>query len=134
MNKHIVVAVVGIAALIGAYLYGKSQAETITEVKEVEKIVEKRDVVTEIVEIIRPDGTKETVTVIQDKTVIDKLKETETKAGKNNWFVAAGLGYNVNNFERTYQIDVNRRVLGDIFVGVYGSTNKDIGVKVGFEF
>jgi hypothetical protein len=129
-----IVALVFLLSLGGAYQYGKSKATVVTQVQEVEKVVEKRDVITVVKEVTRPDGTKETITTKEDKSVINSKREKETTVAKNNWFISAGAGYNFDKTAAVYQVDINRRVLGDLFIGAYGTTNKELGIKVGIEF
>lgn len=102
-----------------------------------EKEVVKKDIQTVIKEVVRPDGTKETVT-----TIVDKSKESSSKTleqiitKKNDWFVAAGIeaGSLSEIANPIYRLEVNRRVLGDIYVGVSATTNKSVGLQVGFSF
>lgn len=129
-----IAALVFVVSLVSAYQYGKSKAAVVTQVQEVEKVVEKRDVITVVKEVTRPDGTKETITTKEDKSVINSKREKETIVAKNDWFISAGAGYNFDKTAIGYQIDINRRVLGDIFIGAWGSTNKEAGLKVGVEF
>lgn len=129
IRVYAIAALVLLGTLFGAYQYGKSQANTIVQIQEQEKIVEKRDVVTVVKEVVRPDGTKETVTTTEDKSVVNTKREKEVITKKADWFVAAGVTY-----DREYSFEVNRRVLGDIFVGAFGTTDQQVGVKIGIEF
>lgn len=119
--------------LVGAYQYGKSQAKVITETKEVEKVVEKRNVITVTKEVTKPDGTKEKTTVVEDKTQTSSVVEKSASTKKPDWFVAAGAAVGID-IKPVYMVEANRRVLGDVFVGVYGTTDKQVGLKVGLEF
>lgn len=107
-----------------------------TKVTVQEKEVVRKDVQTVIKEIVKPDGSKETVT-----TIVDKSKESSTKQSevivnkKNDWFVAAGAEARLNNLQDPiYKIEANRRILGDIFVGATVNTQGAVGVQVGFTF
>lgn len=101
-----------------------------------EREVVKKDVQTVIKEVVRPDGTKETVT-----TIVDHSKESSKKTleqvvmKKNDWFIAAGAEAKLNNLnEPSYKIEVNRRILGDIFVGATANTQGTLGLQIGFTF
>jgi hypothetical protein len=101
-----------------------------------EREVVRKDVQTVIKEVVRPDGTKETST-----TIIDRSKESSKKTleqlvtKKNDWFVAAGAEAKLNNLnEQTYKLEVNRRVLGDIFMGATVNTKGVVGLQLGFTF
>ena len=100
-----------------------------------EREVVKKDVQTVIKEVVRPDGTKETIT-----TIVDKSKENSSKSlqqlitKKNDWFVAAGAEMKLKDMQPVYKLEVNRRVLGDIFVGGTVNTQGSLGLQVGFTF
>ena len=101
-----------------------------------EKEVIKKDIQTVIKEVVRPDGTKETVT-----TIVDQSKESSSKTleqivtKKNDWFVAAGAEARLNELQNlNYKIEVNRRIIGDIFVGATANTQGSVGLQVGFTF
>lgn len=154
-NKY---KILGVALLLlVAYALGKytQPAIVVTKVEthEVIKYVEKetktkqnnKDIV--IVETRYPDGTVKKETHIVDKgtVVIDKSKEgssekdssstTVVSYNKPQWKAAALLGitdYSLDN--RVYGLEVERRILGPIFVGAWGLTNKTIGVSAGLEF
>ncbi len=129
MKLYGIVALLFVGLLFGAYQYGKSQARTVVQVQEQERVVEKRDVVTVVKEVVKPDGTKETTTTTEDKSVVNTKKEKEIITQKADWFVAAGVSR-----DKVYTLEVNRRIIGDVFVGAYTTTNNEIGLKVGFEF
>ena len=101
-----------------------------------EKEVIKKDVQTIIKEVVRPDGTKETVT-----TIVDHSKESSSKTleqivnKKNDWYVAAGAEARLSEINNPYyKIEVNRRIIGDVFVGATANTNGSVGLQVGFQF
>ena len=158
---HVAGAIV-LAASIG-YAAGRyfvpAKVTTKTEIKEVEKIVEKRvevekktrknDKTTIIVEITKPDGTKEKRTMIVDKgeTNIDLSKdfssERETKKDVSsetvvdttkNWQANGLVGINIDTKTEIYGLQVERRLFGPLKVGVFGMTNKTVGASIGVEF
>lgn len=101
-----------------------------------EKEVIKKDVQTVIKEVVKPDGTKETVT-----TIVDRSKEASSKTleqivnKKNDWFVAAGAEARLNELNSpSYKLEVNRRIIGDVFVGATANTQGVVGLQVGFTF
>lgn len=147
--KYILVGVLllGIGAAIGRY---SLPAKVITETKIVEKEVEKKkidkDKVTIITTTIKPDGTKVTETKIVDKSVItvdiDKNKiidkETVTTFNNNNFHVSALIGHNFGNntdllLNNTfvYGISVEKRFIGPLYLGVWGMTDKSLGISAG---
>lgn len=94
-----------------------------------------KEVVKTVHEVTRPDGTKEKYTETKETTKkqLDSDKRVEITVSKPNYMASVMVGKNIH-LETTYAIKVDRRVLGNIFAGAYVSTNKDIGVSVGYEF
>ena len=124
-----------IAALsVGVTKYFFPNVETKLSIQEKEVI--KKDIQTVIKEIVKPDGTKETTT-----TIVDHSKESSKKTleqivnKKNDWFVAAGVESRLSEMNNPlYKIEVNRRIIGDVFVGATANTNGTLGLQVGFQF
>jgi hypothetical protein len=129
--KLTVVAI--LAALVLGLWLGKSQFPR-TETKVVEKEVVKRDVVTVTKEVVRPDGTKETVTTSTDKSqsVADKSSSIKTEASQ--WHVSAAIKRESLVSQDIYALTIERRVLGPVHVGVTVDTKQTIGLVVGMEF
>jgi hypothetical protein len=121
----------------------KEVEEKIVEVvKEVVKQVGKTQ--THIIETTYPDGkyVKETF-ILDEKTVViekDKFtevvkKETETiENSKAQYKIGITTGFNIDNRKQDYGVQLERRLLGNIWGGVYGKTDKDLGVVVKMEF
>lgn len=144
----IVLLLMGIAGACGFYFApGKVETKTVEVLKEIEKVVyrENRHVNTKIIETIKPDGTIVKETYIVDETVVfvDKEKEVErikeamkiVETQKPQWKVSAST--NILGKDKpldVYQLSVDRRILGPIFVGIYGRTDKEFGAGVGIEF
>lgn len=120
MNNIKTIAIVAIVLFVSGYGAGRyfqpPRIETKIEVQEKEVI--KKDVVTVIKEITKPDGTKELVTVITDKSTEKKDKQFESvvsKPAEKQWL--ASVGVNPFAVTDTYSAKIDRRVLGPIFVG-----------------
>ncbi len=112
------------------------QVETKTEV--VEKEVVRTDIRTIVKEIVKPDGTKEKITEIIDKTKrTDESKKTDIKIAKKDWHVSVLHTRNVSENESGYTLNVSRRQLGPWYltgsVGRIGNdTNLGIGISAEF--
>ena len=117
--------------------------EVVTVEKIVKEEVTKKDVKTTITKNI--DGTE--VTVIEDKTTIDsttskdsatKSKESKTiENKKNDWHIAIDgrvKPFEGNFLSPTYGASIDRRVLGPFWLGIYGSTDKSFGARLGMSF
>jgi len=138
MNYKIASIAAVLIAIAGFAVGSKLGSKTVTETKivEVEKQVVKRDVVTQIKVVTRPDGTKEEVTLITDKTTETKdvAKTLDTKT-KPDWHVSGAASVNVSDLtKQIYSATIERRVLGNVFIGATLNTSKQVGLVVGMEF
>jgi hypothetical protein len=128
MNKVYVLAVV---VIFGAGVFaGKSLIKPVVKIEE--RLVEKRDIVTQIKEITKPDGTKEIVTIIQEKTITKNEKTISPEKTKHQ--LSALVGTNTKILAPIYGIEYNRRFTDNTKLGVWGMSNGTIGLSVGLEF
>lgn len=86
--------------------------------------------VTKTHEVVRPDGSR----------VIDTVSRTEQKQTvpilAPDWFITVGAGYDFKTHDGRplYLLGVNRRILGPLFVGGTITSDRTLGVQIGFEF
>jgi len=155
-NKYLVIG--AIVALAVAFAMGRYTApvkvKTETQVVEVDKKTKDTEVdrdkhkETKIVEVNKPDGTKETTTTIVEDTNTNKkekqtdlLTETEkssteiTRAGGFLYVQGlAGLDKLSLSGRPIYGASVSKEVLGPISVGAWGLTNSTFGLSLGLRF
>lgn len=137
LKQLIILILVAVAAFSSGRFFGPTKAET----KEVEKIVykERVDINRHVdkKETLLPDGTKITETSTTTKKTsdksIDQQKEKLTLIeNKPNW--SAGLYKSQDGYLGT----VDRRILGSVFLGVYGRTSankpNEFGIGLRMEF
>jgi len=150
MVKQIVILLVlmGVAGAFGYYFApGKVETKTVEIVKEVEKIKfqENKHINTRIVETIWPDGRTTKETFIVDNSVIFLDRETEIEKIKESLKIITtekpmnkvSVSTNIVGKDRiadVYQVNYERRIMGPVFLGVYGRTDKEFGAGVGIEF
>lgn len=132
-GKLAILAIVSIISGVAGYrIAGRGKrVETKTEVVR-EQVVVKDKIVTRTVE--RPDGTKETVKVETLDRVKDLTKnrsERVLKPLKKEWRVGAQLALVEPN---VVTLNVERRMLWDVWAGVYARTDKEVGLSLSFEF
>ena len=130
-----------IKVLVGALIVGLLAGAYITksyfpEVKEVqtEKEIIKTDVkiITRVVE--RPDGSKETIIETTDRTVKREDKNfTKTENKAKNVKASLIAKYSFAQKKEDYGILLEKRILGPVFIGVYGDTSKQVGLSIGME-
>jgi hypothetical protein len=130
-NKKASAVIIAIMALVlthgTAYYYGYKKPPQV-EIKQVETV--KKDVVTVVKEVERPDGTKEKVT-----TIVDKSKEsskTSTSIKKQELQYLVGISYNIST--QAYKIDASRRIFGPVFGTVEASSNGNLFIGGKYEF
>jgi uncharacterized protein (DUF58 family) len=132
MLKQFVVTFIvalGLGLYVGKLYFAKSESI------ETEREVIKRDVVTVVKEITRPDGTKESTTTTTDHS--KESKENTLKivvADQRNWHVSVSYLRGLSDPAPVYGLQVERKILGPVSVGLNVNSQKQIGVVIGFEF
>ena len=132
MNKAKLGIITAVCALsfYGGYKYADYVIESSTKTVVKERVKFRERVVTVIKE--RPDGTKET-TITENRSRDEKKKaKQEVIQRRSDWHLAAS--YSVLGKNAIYTLSVQRRVLGNVFMGVYGRTDNEFGVSLGIEF
>ena len=139
--KTAALAIVGIALLsyaTGRYMQpAKVVTKIVTETKEI--VVVKNDVQTVTHEVDHPDGTVEKTTTTVDKSqeTIAKESRTDIEQTKTNqkpqWLIGAQLTPQSGPLGPVYGAEVQRRIIGPIFVGAFGNTNRTVGLSVSIE-
>lgn len=122
-NWIIITIVFALAGYSAGRFFTKPQVvtKTVEVIKEVEVV--KRDVKTVIKEIVRPDGTKETRTVIKDRTKEETRTETDrstqTKVTNLPQFrIRSGFGYDFISKQSYYPVGFEKRFWGPVSLGL----------------
>lgn len=80
----------------------------------------------------RRDGSKET-RIVERRT--KKSQRSEVRVIKPQWSVGVQADSEaITGGNGTYTFRVERRVLGDLYIGGYGSTDKEYGVSLSYQF
>lgn len=138
--KILHVLLIMLVSLVLGYGLGRYLAPVKIEKQmvEVEKEVIKKDIVTVIKEIKRPDGTVETTSSTVDRSEvvkeIEKEIRVEVEAKKHDWLLRALVEARDFALPPNYGVGLERRILGPIFLGAYYVSTKTIGLSVGLEF
>lgn len=140
-------AIIAIACLlVGRYvLQPKQQVKEVVKVVEVEKHVKeaKKKTKTQIKEIVKPDGTKETVTVIVEDSATKETgskesqldKSISTKTGKGITLGLVAIKDAANFSDKTeFGILTAIPVFGNISVVGTADTTKRVGLGLALEF
>lgn len=117
---YVIVFLIGGAA--GTYFDAKHTIE--------EKVVYKDRIKTQIREVIKegPDGTRVTERFItKDEKKKKQATKKESKPVKKDWLL--GVGIPVIGDE-VYDVRLERRILGDLYIGVKGDSQGTFGVGV----
>lgn len=128
MNKYIIVSLVWAASIGVAFFYGQKSIKSNPPAQsERTKENTERQVET-ITEIIQRPG--ETHTIIKEVEKVKTQIKTDTKLQKLDWNLSISKSLKDNE----YSLGVTRRIIGDIYLGAYGTTNKEYGITVGVSF
>lgn len=134
-TRNIIILVIFVAvasAGITRYYFPQVEFKNTETVKEVVR----NDIRTIIRTVERPDGTKETVEEVVDRSTKKETSSKETIiSAKPQWMVGVGARVKVSGRDVImYDLEVQRRILGPFFLGAKLSTDKSVGVSVGMEF
>lgn len=138
MNLKYVAALLLLVAVLSAALTRYYFPKVEYKSQEVIKEVVRNDIKTIVKEIVRPDGTKETVTETTDKSSKTEVSKKEViVAAKSQWLVGLSAKTSLRNPEVGYELSVARRQLGPFYLlGQIGYRNNETtaGIGLGFEF
>lgn len=101
---------------------------------EVQKEVIRNDIQTVTHTVKEPDGTTDITTTTTDHS---QVTLTDTKKEFNivpNWHVSAFADANIKLESPEYGLNVQRRILGPIFIGASLSNKGNVGASLGMEF
>lgn len=149
--KVLIIVVLLLASFAGGRWLAPEKVRVETKTVEVEKKIDKIDKTTDkhkeavIVEVVKPDGTKETTTktvedvkvkidtkeVVLDTVTTDKTKEV---AGSSAKVTIAAMGGLTRDFSPVYGAAVSKPILGPVTVGAWGLSNLTFGASVGLTF
>lgn len=97
----------------------------------------RNNIVTEVREIVRPDGSKETTTVTTDKTTKKETATQTTVALKPKYHASISATRSVDALtsdKTIYGAQLDYNILGPFTVGVRADTSKQVGLVVGVSF
>jgi len=90
------------------------------------------------VTVTKPDGTSTTTvadhSVDTTKSQTDEHESKVVENQKPQWKVSAQFAPKVPQYEYFYGAQVERRILGPVFVGAFGNIDHTVGLSVGLEF
>jgi hypothetical protein len=124
-----------IVALGLGYYLGTSYGAK-TEVETVEKETVKRDIITVVKEVKRPDGTIEREETTHDRSKEKKRSETSVTVSAPPPANRVALTALTSNFreQEAYELRYERRLAGPLWVGISANTKNVYGVSVAYEF
>lgn len=137
-TKYVIILMIVVAAAsagLTRYYFPQVEFKNTETVKEVVR----NDVRTIVKEVTRPDGSKEVVTEIVDKSTKKETSTSETLIVKKpQWMFDIGARANLDNVSNrdtfVYDLQVQRRILGPFFLGGKVATDKSVGISIGMEF
>lgn len=132
MNSKLTLTLCMICLAIGLYT-GYKAAPKAANI-DVERVVNKTDVVTVVKEVKRPDGTVETVSTTTDRSVSKQDKQATTVQLVPQWHVSASATKDGWTAEPVYGLQVEKRLVGAVSAGLRVDSKRNIGLVVGLEF
>ena len=139
MKKKIIIfsIISALSFLLGQHV-GNKVAESQEKIhqEEIAKLKESVRIETRI--IVKKDGTQETVIIEErekEETNSNVLKSEKKISFKKQWSVGLSAGGSgLFRGDPIYTLSVDRRVLGELFVGLYGRSDKELGLNLKYQF
>jgi hypothetical protein len=135
-NKYYILG--GLLVLVAAFYSGRQSAPAKVEYRTqiVTKEVVKKDVKTVVKTVKKPDGTVERTRTTEDKSTSNTDTKTSTEqiiaSKKLDWRVSGLVG--LKDGQQIYGASVERRILGNIHVGIFALPGHMLGASVGMSF
>jgi len=125
--KRYVLPVLCVCSFAIGYKVADMNQEVVTKVK-----IQKHIVIQE--RIVKTPGGKEIITrTIRDDSRMDSIQIS--KNVKQNWIVGVSAGPDRLDFsDPTWTLSIDRRVLSDLYIGVYGRSDGEVGVSIKYTF
>lgn len=125
----LIVGVVSVA--VTRYYFPQIQ----TKIVETTKEVVRTDIQTVVKTVTLPNGNTESTTTITDHTIKTDIQNKELTIVKaKDWLVSGSVDSNFKLDTPMYGLQVQRRILGPVFVGGLLDTKGNVGLSVGMEF
>lgn len=119
------------AAVVTRYYFPKIETKTVETTKEVVR----NDIKTVTRTVTSPNGQTDTTTVTEDHSIKkDSSNKIEVAYKQLDWLVSGSVQSNFKFEPPIYGVQVQRRILGPIYVGALADTKGQVGLTVGFEF
>lgn len=127
---------IALACLVSGALAATGTYYFIPQIKTVEvtRDVVHTDIQTVTHTMTLPNGNIDTTTTTIDHTKrLEVDSKTTTQSIPKNWLVSGSYATD-RTLEPIYGLQVQRRVLGNLFIGASGNTKGVIGLSIGMEF
>ena len=124
---------VAILCLLVAVISAATARYFFPQIRIEEKETVRRDVRTIIREVVKEDGSHETITEIIDRSKEEK-KNLQLLPSKKDWFFTVSHGAKDFTKEPEQSVGIYRRILGPGVIGLTISTSRVYSVNVGLEF
>ena len=116
------------ASSVAQYYFGPKKVVVKTE-----QVIKYREVKDRIVErITKPDGTVIERESEHSRTESEEHERTSKAVSPKNKDWLVGITYGLD--ENEYGAHVSRRILGDLYLGAYGTTNREYGLSISVNF
>lgn len=125
MYRFLILSALWIISCVSAYFYGVGNKPK-PEIKEVVKIENKKERVTQIVEV---PGQK--VTIIKEVETQTTNSNKELSPTKKDQYV---LSVSRSLVDDKYSAQVGKKVFGDLYLGAYSNMGSDYGLTIGITF
>lgn len=135
-TKSTIIGISVLALCCGSYYLGAKTVQSKTESIEEDKV--RKDVVTEVREVVRKDGSKEIVTRVTDRSKEDSKSKVTVVVKPKNYFLSvsqiSAIRTRDKEAESAIEVSIYRRMYSSIYLGIGIDTKQRYKLSVGLEF
>lgn len=121
---------IGGVALLLAFMFGLGRYTAPAKIEEKQIVTKETEYITR--EIVKPDGTIVKETIKKDTAI--KENQTIVDNKKSDYKVSIIPQYNFADKKMIYGASVEKRIIGNVFAGLYADTNTSVGLTISMEF
>lgn len=136
-TQIIVYLVTIIVVAAGCFYEGRKTAPPV--IQTVDHQINHNNIVTVTKVVKEKDGSQQTTTTTTDTSTKAETEHIiapapQAAASSNNKRWDLGVEYNFNTLRQDYNLGYSQRVIGDLWLGIRGNTDKTVGAFIGLEF
>lgn len=135
-NRNVIIIAI-VCLISGALIQRQWDGKQTEKIMTITRDIIHNQIVTVTKTITKPDGSTETDSTTTDTSIKKEIEKQIVESSKpfynSQWLIAGGASLNSDR-EQFYKLEVQRNILGPLWLGIYGTTHKELGLSAGILF